>query len=81
MVTTVAHTSEQERLTQGLDEAESERLLATIEAARQTSGERALETGEPFFDHALGMAAIAAELKLDVDSRIAALLFFIDWPP
>lgn len=82
MVTTVAHAAELEhRLTQGLEEAEGERLLATIEVARQTSGEQALETGEPFFDHALGMAGIAAELKLDIDSRIAALLFFIDWPP
>ena len=50
MVTTVAHAAELEhRLTQGLEEAEGERLLATIEVARQTRGEQALETGAPFF--------------------------------
>lgn len=79
MVTTVVRTGEFEQLVQGLDETESERLLSTVEVARQTSADHALDTGEPFFAHALGMAAIAAELKLDADSRIAALLFFIDW--
>ena len=80
MVTTVAHTSELAQLTQGLDAADTERLLAALELAQQTGVDRALGTGEPFVAHALGMAAIAAELKLDADSRIAALLFFIDWP-
>ena len=73
MVTTVVRAGEFEQLVQGLDETESERLLATVEVARQTSADRALDTGEPFFAHALGMAGIAAELKLDVDRRYRRL--------
>ena len=38
-------------------------------------GSSKLGTGEPTLDHALGMAMIAASLKLDLDTRLAALLF------
>ncbi|GAB6050369.1 bifunctional (p)ppGpp synthetase/guanosine-3',5'-bis(diphosphate) 3'-pyrophosphohydrolase [Hydrogenophilus islandicus] len=34
-----------------------------------------LETGEPAWSHALGMALLASELRLDTASRLAALLY------
>lgn len=40
-------------------------------------GSSTLGTGEPTVDHALGMAMITASLNLDLDTRLAALLFAI----
>jgi len=54
------------------DAAKIRRAVALIEPAY--SGKR-LESGEEIRSHAVGMALIAAALKLDVDSRVAALLF------
>ncbi|QDX80193.1 GTP pyrophosphokinase [Denitratisoma sp. DHT3] len=59
----------------GLDAAEAARLRNAFEFARETYGERLLSTGEPVFPHAAAMAVILAGLDLDLDTRIAALLF------
>ena len=40
-------------------------------------GDHTLRTGEPTLRHALGMALIAVALKLDLDTRLAALLFAV----
>ena len=61
----------------GLQPAESDRLKSAVEYAWQTYGDRVLGSGERIWSHALGMAVIIAGLKLDVESRIAALLFAI----
>ena len=64
-------------LCEGLDESgcrKVERALALVEplyAGKQ------LGTGEPVWQHVLGMALIAVSLRLDVDTRLAALLFAI----
>ena len=51
------------------------RAAAALELAREAYGDKLLGTGESILQHALGMALIVASLDLDVDARIAALLF------
>ncbi len=48
-----------------------------VEYAWETYGDKNLGSGERIWSHALGMAVIIAGLKLDAESRIAALLFAI----
>jgi GTP pyrophosphokinase len=50
-------------------------LRASVEYAWEIYGEAVLGSGERIWSHALGMAVIIAGLKLDVDSRMAAVLF------
>lgn len=64
-------------LSAGLSVTEAERLKAAVEYAWECYGERELGSGEPVWSHALGMAVIIAGLRLDIDSRIAAMLFAI----
>ena len=64
-------------LAEGLGEEEAKRLRAAVEFAWEVYGETALGSGERIWSHALGMALIIAGLKLDGDSRVAALLFAI----
>ncbi len=62
-------------LAEGLPAAGRERIEAALALARQVYGDDRLGTGEPFRRHALGMALIVAALKLDEETRLAALLF------
>lgn len=64
-------------LAEGLGSEEAKRLRAAVEFAWQTYGEATLGSGERIWSHALGMALIIAGLKLDGDSRTAALLFAV----
>lgn len=64
-------------LSEGLGEEESRRLRDAVEYAWEAYGEAALGSGERIWSHALGMALIITGLKLDGDSRVAALLFAI----
>ena len=64
-------------LSEGLSAADAERLAEALTFARARYGEVALGSGEGVWPHALGMALIVAGLRLDADSRIAALLFAI----
>ena len=64
-------------LAEGLPAGDAERLKSAVEFAWTTYGERTLGSGERIWSHALGMAVIIAGLRLDVESRIAALLFAI----
>ena len=59
----------------GVSEADSARIGEAIELARSAYGERALGSGEGTWHHAQGMALILAGLRLDANSRLAALLF------
>ncbi len=49
--------------------------VEALTLAREAYGGKLLGTGESILQHALGMALIVASLDLDVDARIAALLF------
>ena len=64
-------------LSQGLAPEDAKRLQEAVTFAWETYGERSLGSGERIWSHALGMAVIIAGLKLDVESRIAAVLFAI----
>src|SRR5574343_73847 len=58
-----------------LDEPQRAALLRVATEARETYGDALLGSGEPVWPHAVGMATLAAELRLDLTSRQAALLF------
>ena len=62
----------------GLSAAEQAALARALTLAQQAYGERTLSTGEAMMAHALGMAMQVAELRMDAECRIAALLFA--WP-
>ena len=64
-------------LGEGLPAAATDRLWRAVEYARAVYGDRLLGSGEEVWGHALGMALIVAGLKLDADSRLAALLFAV----
>ena len=59
----------------GLPPAARETLVQALRWADQCYAGSTLETGELVLDHGVGMARIAAVLELDLDARLAALLF------
>jgi GTP pyrophosphokinase len=61
----------------GLSEADALRLRRACEFALPLYAGKLLGTGEPVLDHALGVTSSLAELRLDVETRIASLLFAI----
>ncbi len=64
-------------LSEGLAVDDAARLRRAVEYAWEAYGDKHLGSGERIWSHALGMAVIIAGLRLDVESRIAALLFAI----
>ena len=62
-------------LSEGLSVDEAERIRQAAEFARSVYEDRLLGSGEGVWHHALGMALILVGLKLDADTRVAALLF------
>ncbi|MCK6374864.1 MAG: HD domain-containing protein, partial [Zoogloea sp.] len=62
-------------LREGLAPDDAARVEQAHDWARGLYGERVLGTREPTWSHALGMALIAASLRLDADTRLAALCF------
>jgi len=63
------------RLAAGLAEEGVDQLVEAIGHARELYGDTKVGTGETTFGHALGATLILAALNLDIDSRLAALLF------
>lgn len=64
-----------EKIGAGLSEADAGRIRRALEFVGPLYGRRRLGTGEEIVRHVHGMALIAAALRLDADSRLAALLF------
>lgn len=64
-------------LREGLGPDDAARVEQAHDWARGLYGERVLGTREPTWSHALGMALIAASLRLDADTRLAALCFAV----
>jgi len=62
-------------LTEGLGDDDAAQLLQATQLARATYGNDSLATGESTWMHALGMALIVTQLKLDAASRLAAIFF------
>ena len=59
----------------GLADEERRTLARAREFAANLYGDKLLGTGEPAYEHALGVARNVAELRLDADARVAGLLF------
>jgi GTP pyrophosphokinase len=64
-----------EVLMSGLGEADRQAVSRGLEDAQSLYRDRPLGTGESAFEHALGMAGLAAELTMDASARVAALMF------
>ena len=64
-------------LAEGLGADEVASLKEAVDYAWEVYGEALLGSGERIWSHALGMAVIVAGLKLDADSRMAAVLFAV----
>jgi GTP pyrophosphokinase len=58
-----------------LPEDDLDRLTQAFRLAEELYAGKVLGTGEDALEHAVGMALIVASLRLDLDTRIAALLF------
>jgi GTP pyrophosphokinase len=61
----------------GLSEADAVRLRRAYQFALSVYADKALGTGEPVLEHALGVVSSLAALRLDVETRIAGLLFAV----
>lgn len=66
-----------ELLMEGLDPIQCRGVEDAIDLAEELYEGHVLGTGESVWMHALGMALIAASMRLDADARIAALLFAV----
>lgn len=64
-------------LAQGLGASDRARIEQALELAEELYEGHVLGTGESVRTHALGTALIAASLRLDTESRIAAILFAV----
>lgn len=70
-------TSLPDLLSEGLGPLERAKLAQAIEWAQQVYEGHVLGSGEGVWQHALGMTLIAVSLRLDIDARLAALLFAV----
>ncbi|HRP96032.1 MAG TPA: bifunctional (p)ppGpp synthetase/guanosine-3',5'-bis(diphosphate) 3'-pyrophosphohydrolase [Rhodocyclaceae bacterium] len=70
-----ATTAPLELLAEGLDADGRAVLAEALALAEQTYDGHALGTAEPVRTHAIGMALICSSLRLDAETRVAALLF------
>jgi GTP pyrophosphokinase len=59
----------------GLPDADALRLRRACEFALPVYADKLLGTGEPVLEHALGVTATLAALRLDAETRIASILF------
>lgn len=64
-------------LSEGLSAQETVKIHQAAEFARSVYGDRLLGSDEGVWHHALGMSLILVGLKLDADTRLAALLFAV----
>ncbi len=62
-------------LSEGLSSDEAEKIRCAVDFAQAVYADNPLGSGEGVWHHALGMALILVGLRLDADSRLAALLF------
>jgi GTP pyrophosphokinase len=66
-----------EMLSDGLTPADTARIRRAVEFIEPIYAENYLGTGEQISRHVFGMALIATALRLDADTRLAALLFAV----
>src|SRR5882672_4897926 len=73
----LADAGESDAMYSGLADEERRTLARAREFAASLYGEKLLGTGESAYEHAVGVARNAAELRLDADARAAGLLFAV----
>src|SRR5712691_456282 len=71
----LADAGESDAMYSGLADEDRCALARAREFAANLYGEKLLGTGESAYEHAVGVARNAAELRLDADARSAGLLF------
>src|SRR5689334_9125129 len=64
-----------EPVAQGLSEADRLRVARALEFAEPLYAGQLLSTGEPTWEHALGLAANLAAIGIDAPGRVAGVLF------
>jgi len=64
-----------EKISAGVSSADAARIRKALEFIKPIYAGNRLGTGEEIERHVFGMALIATALRLDVDTRLAALLF------
>lgn len=69
--------SSRELLCEGVPPVDAGRIADALDWVQPLYDTRSLGTQEPVWEHALGTALIAASLRLDADTRIAALCFAV----
>ncbi|MCL2876927.1 MAG: bifunctional (p)ppGpp synthetase/guanosine-3',5'-bis(diphosphate) 3'-pyrophosphohydrolase [Betaproteobacteria bacterium] len=65
-------------LAEGMTQEERVAIERALTLAGEVYADHMLETGESMWMHVLGCALIVSSLRLDVDARIAALLFSVE---
>jgi GTP pyrophosphokinase len=66
-----------EKISDGLSSGDAARIRRALEFIEPVYAGKTLGTGEEIVRHVLGMALIATALRLDADTRLAALLFAV----
>ena len=66
-----------EKLCAGLSPDDAAKIRHAVELTESIYSGRRMESGEDVYSHVIGMTLIATALKLDADSRLAALLYLM----
>ena len=71
----IAEIGESDVLNAAISDEDRRTLARALDFAANLYGKELLGTGEPAYEHAVGLARNVAELRLDADARVAGLLF------
>src|SRR5215472_18759183 len=75
--TTRAAHADEDILAAGAPEEDRRVLERALELAREVYADKLLGTGEPAYEHAIGLARNVAQLRMDADSIAAGVLFAV----
>src|SRR5262245_61996294 len=75
--TTRTPSADEDVLAAGAPEEDRRAVARALDFARGVYGDRLLGTGEPAYEHAIGLARNVAQLRLDADALAAGVLFAV----
>src|SRR5215467_13664489 len=75
--TTRATSADEDFLSAGASEEDRRALSRALDFAKEVYGDKLLGTGEPAYEHAIGLARNVAQLRLDADALAAGVLFAV----
>ena len=75
--TTRTPSADEDVLAAGAPEEDRRALARALDFAREAYGDKLLGTGEPAYEHAVGLARNVAQLRLDADALAAGVLFAV----